>query len=117
MVPSSGVVLDDGLCRELFDHPDTIRIVLRGVTLGSRLGCLQECLRALCKDDWAAKELVSAVQVINHSQIILVITSLIKLFKFPMIFRQSTAFVKTSTARLKLMIVKLNFVSPYLEMM
>ena len=67
MMPSSGSggVLDDSLRRELLDPPDTMRIVLRGVTLGSRLGCLQECLNTLCQDDWASSQLVSAVQVIN----------------------------------------------------
>ena len=115
MMPSSGDVLDDSLCRELLDHPDTMRIVLRGVTLGSRLGCLQECLRALCDDDWAAGQLVSAVQVIHHSnhsrynhhQIIQILDD----------FRQSTAFVKTSTARLKLITVVFVSVSPYLAVM
>ena len=65
MMPSSGGILDDSLCRELLDPPDTMRIVLRGVTLGSRLGCLQEGLHSLCQDDWASSQLVSAVQVIN----------------------------------------------------
>ena len=66
MMPTSGVS-DDSLCQELLD-PDTLKIVLRGVTLGPRLGCLRECLRGLWDDDWATQYLVSAVQVINHTR-------------------------------------------------